>query len=289
MHVNALDAAAALAGIEGRAIHQCINGSVQIRVFHDIARILSAQFQPHAGKGSGSGFLHGTATCDRAGEIDEVERTGGNQLFACCVVEEQVLKHVSRHACFHEGAHHALTNQQCLSRMLDDDRIASHQRRSDRVDCRHVGVVPRRDDEDDAMRLALYAARKGGAPLDLDRRQRLCGHACDIVRALVETLELAAIANGAAHLPCQFRHDLVHHLVQARNALHHQLNAILQRALGPVLLRPARASDRFAGSFQRTGRTFGIDRTIYRRDTLDHCHDRFPVTLQRTTAAPPLP
>ena len=52
MDINPLDPAAALAGIEHRAVHQPLDRCVQIGVSADIARILAAQFQAQGHKGA---------------------------------------------------------------------------------------------------------------------------------------------------------------------------------------------------------------------------------------------
>ena len=48
----------------------------------------------------------------------------------------------------------ALADEQRLRGMLEDHRVAGHQRRHDGVDRGEIGIVPRRDDEHDAERLA---------------------------------------------------------------------------------------------------------------------------------------
>ncbi len=105
MHIDALDAAAALAGIVGRAVHQRIDGRIEIGVFHDIARILAAEFEAEAGEGAGRCALDRPAAFDRAGEIDEVEAAGRNQRRGRLMVEEDVLEDILRNAGLDEGLH----------------------------------------------------------------------------------------------------------------------------------------------------------------------------------------
>ncbi|MCY1239334.1 hypothetical protein D9M72_521250 [compost metagenome] len=131
------------------------------------------------------------------------------------MVEEDVLEDVGGNAGLDEGAHHALADEDRLTCMFDDDGVAGHQRRGDRVDRGHVRIVPRRDDEDDAMRLARDAALEAVALLDHQRLQRSGGDRGDIVRALVEAFELAAVAHRPAHLPGKLRHHLVDHFIEA--------------------------------------------------------------------------
>jgi hypothetical protein len=110
---------------------------------------------------------------------------------------------------------------------------------SDRIDRGHVGVVPRRDHEDDAMRLAQDPPLEGGAGLDDERRQRLPRDRGHVVRALVEAPELAAVLHRPAHLPGELGHDLLAHRVEPRDAREHERDALLERAPGPGLLRLA--------------------------------------------------
>ena len=57
MHIDALDAAAALPGIVGRAIHQRIDGGIEVGVLHDVARVLAAELEPDGGEGARGGAL----------------------------------------------------------------------------------------------------------------------------------------------------------------------------------------------------------------------------------------
>ncbi len=84
----------------------------------------------------------------------------------------------------------------------------------------------------------------------------------DIVGTLVEALELAAVAHRPAHLPGEFRHHLIDHLVEPRDALQHQLNALFQRPLRPGFLRLARARDHLRGRLQRHRRALGVNRAV---------------------------
>ncbi|MNK77639.1 hypothetical protein D3C87_972470 [compost metagenome] len=263
-------------GIIGRAVHQRIDGGVEIGILHHIAGVLAAEFKPEAGESAGGGALDGTTAFHRTGEVDEIEQTFGNQRRSRAVVEEDVDEDIFRHAGLYEGPHHPLAHQQRLRRMFDDNRISGHQGGGNGVDRRHVRIVPRRDDEDHAMRLTLDAAFEIAAFLDDERRQRIRRNGGDIIGALVEALELAAITNRTAHHMRQFRHDFRHHFIEARNTLQNQLNAVLKRTSRPVLLRLARFRNGGARRFQRHRLPLGINRAVDGRDILDHGHDVFP-------------
>jgi hypothetical protein len=70
--------------------------------------------------------------------------------------------------------------------MLQDHRVARHEPRDDRVDCREIGIVPRRDREDDAERVALYVAHEAILRTRIEVRQRLLGYRDHIPGALLE-------------------------------------------------------------------------------------------------------
>ena len=189
------------------------------------------------------------------------------------VVEEDVLEHVFGNARLDKRTHHALPDQDGLARMLDDHGIPRHQCGGDRVDRRHVGIVPGRDDEDDAMGDALDPALETGAVLDNDRRQRVGRNRRHIVGALVEATELAAVADRTSHLPGKLRHDLIDHLVQARNARKHKLDAVLDGPLGPALLRRTRTRNRRRSNSGIHRRALGINLPVHRGNALDHGHE----------------
>ncbi len=73
------------------------------------------------------------------------------------------------------------------------------------------GIVPRRDDEDDAVRLPLDTPLELLALLDHHWRQRLLGNPCHVAAALVDAAELAAIAHRTSHHVGEFDDDIVLH------------------------------------------------------------------------------
>ena len=120
--------------------------------------------------------------------------------------------------------------------MFEKHRVTGNQGRNDRVHCRHVGVIPGRNHQHGAMRLAPNVAVKGGTVFDLDGSQpffRQIGHHPG---TLVHAPELAAIAHGPPHLPGQFFHDVVIHVTQPGDAVANPLNPVRKRQGGPVRL-----------------------------------------------------
>jgi hypothetical protein len=73
MHIDALDAAAALPGIEEGTIDEVFDGVVELGVGADIGRILAAELEAERGEGAGSGAFDPAAALDRAGEVDVVD------------------------------------------------------------------------------------------------------------------------------------------------------------------------------------------------------------------------
>ena len=57
MHIDALDAAAALPGVEERAVDQVLDRMVELGVGAHIGRVLAAQFEPQRREGAGRGAL----------------------------------------------------------------------------------------------------------------------------------------------------------------------------------------------------------------------------------------
>ena len=101
-----------------------------------------------------------------------------------------------------EGLGEALADQQRLRGVLEDHRVAGHQRRHDGVDGGEVGIVPRRDDHDDAERLLLHVAAEAVLRVRRQHRgERLLGDLDHVLRAFLDAAELAAIAHRPAHLP----------------------------------------------------------------------------------------
>ena len=83
--IDALDAAAALAGIVEGAVDQILDRVIELGVGADIGRVLAAELEPERSEGAGSGALDGAAAGDRAGEIDVVDPARAEQLLGLLV------------------------------------------------------------------------------------------------------------------------------------------------------------------------------------------------------------
>ena len=73
MHVDALDAAAALAGIVEGAVDQVLDGVVELGVGADIGRVLAAELEAERREGPGRCALDLASAGDRAGEVGMVD------------------------------------------------------------------------------------------------------------------------------------------------------------------------------------------------------------------------
>ena len=120
VHIDALDAAAALAGIEEGAVDQVRDRVVELGVGQHIGRVLAAELQAERREGAGRRLLDRAAAGDRAGEVDVVDLAGADQLLGLRVVQDEVLEHALRQAGRVEAPGEALADQQRLRGVLED-------------------------------------------------------------------------------------------------------------------------------------------------------------------------
>ena len=274
MDIDPLDPAAALAGIVHRAVHQHVDGQVQVRIRADIAGVLAAQLQPQGGEGARRRALDRLPAPDRAGEVHEAEAARADQAFGRGVVQDDVLEHILGHACRMEGLGQTFAHQQGLAGVLQHHGIPRDQGGDQGVDRGQIGIVPGRDDEDDTHGFAGEVAAELVAVLDHFGRKRLGGDAGHIVGAGVHPAKLATIAGGAAHLPGDLFHHDIGHGVQLGNARFHQGDTLLQRAGGPGFLRSLGAGDDGLSSLGRERHPFGIDAAVDGGNQLNRFHLR---------------
>ena len=162
MHIDPLDAAAGLAGIEHGAVHKILDGVGQVGIGAHIGGIAAAELETQADEAIGRRLHDGVAGGDAAGEVHIVDPVGADQLQRVVVGHVQMLEQALGQAGFLEGGGEALGAERRLRRMLEDHRIAGHQRRHDAVDRGEIGIVPGRHDEDHAQRLAADEAGEAG-------------------------------------------------------------------------------------------------------------------------------
>jgi hypothetical protein len=104
-----------------------------------------------------------------------------------------------------EGFGVALGHERRLRRHLEDHAVAREERRHHRVHRSEPRIVPGRDNEHDAERLAADETPKAGFGLDLDIGEGALSRFTHMQSTFVEpALELArALADRAAHLPAE--------------------------------------------------------------------------------------
>ena len=211
------------------------------RVGADIGRVLAAEFEPDADEGPGRGALDLAPCLDRAGEGDMVDAARGDELGRLGMVEGQGLKQPRRQAGRVEGFLETIADQQGLRGVLEENRVARHQRGDDRIDGGEIGIVPGRDGQDKAERRALDRSLKALFLWELNVGERLVGDRDHIARPFGEASQLAAaVTHRAAHLDAEFRRDLGFHRQHRVDCGGAQPRPFVQRRMRPFALRGSR-------------------------------------------------
>src|ERR1700728_3620868 len=98
----------------------------------------------------------------------------------------QVLEDMVRHARTGKGLGKTLRAQRRLVGVLEHDRIAAKKRGPDRVHGCQIGIVPRRDDDDDPDRIALYLTFEPRLLRGNDGSERLWSDGDHVIGAFLE-------------------------------------------------------------------------------------------------------
>ena len=235
--VDALDAAAALPGVEEAAVDQVLHRVGQVGIGAHVGRVLATQLQADADEVAGGGAFHHPSTFHRAGEVDLLHLPGGDQRAGLAVVQHQVVEQPVRQAGAGEGLGEALADQQGLAGVLEQYGVTGHQRRDDGVHRRQVGIVPRRHHQHGAQRLAANEAAEAFLRFGHHVGQGAGGDADHVARALLEAAQLAGTeAHRAAHLPGQFGDYLVLHCQHGVHRLQAVAGALFEGQLAPGAL-----------------------------------------------------
>ena len=153
------------------------------------------------------------------------------------MIQKHVLKDIFGDTNRMKRLRHAFPHKWRLRGVFQHSRIACDQCGGNSVDRRHIGVIPRGHDQNDAVRHTFYHAAKRVAVLDLDIGQCILCDLGHITCAFVKPAEFPAIPHRAAHLMRNFRHDVVIHRANSSNTVLHKLNTLCQRSCRPVNLR----------------------------------------------------
>ena len=217
---------------------------------------------------------------------------GGDQLLRLRVAEHEVLEEPLRQAGLVGRRLKALADEKRLRGVLQEHGVAGHQRREDRVAGGEVRIVPRRDDEHDAERLALHvaaearaspSARAARAP---PRRSTPCSGRAP--RARPSRRHSGPAGPSARRAPARSRRSWR----AARRAWRAScLDALRDGHVRPLRLRRARARD--GGVERRVGRErpLGIDRAVDGGDDFDCLVTSFAsiCSVGEASVTPPLP
>ena len=269
LHVDAL-AAAGLPRVEERAVDEILDCLRQIGIGAHISRILAAELEPDAGKGAGRGLLDLLPAEHGARDVHLVDLPRRDDRRGRRMGQGQCLHEALRCAGPVEGLLETLADEQGLRRMFENHGVACHQGGHDRVDCGEIGIVPGRDDEHEAERLARHEAAELilGAGFDESERLRDRDH---MAGPLLEAAQLAcAVADRTAHLPSELGHDLVAHGKHGVDGREAEPGSLGDRRPPPVAPRGAGHRQRRFDLGAAVRLPLRIDASIDRRDATDH-------------------
>ena len=204
MDIDAFHGAAGLAGIEETAIDDVLDREGEIGIGAHIGRILAAELQRRRREIRRAGDRgHDVPPAGRrAGEADLVDEAGADDAVGDLMRHVHELEHVLPEPGLGEGGREMFRDQRRLARMLHDDGVAGEDRRQHGVERRHIGIVPGRQVEADAERLAADIPLEILLRPDIDVGEGGGRDVDHVARALLEAAHLAmAVADRPAHLP----------------------------------------------------------------------------------------
>ena len=240
VHIDALDAAAALPGIVEGAVDDIGDRIVEVGVGPHIGRVLAAEFEAERGEGSGRRALDRLAASDRAGEVHMIDAARGDEPGRPFMVERDGREQPFRQADAIHRLLESLADQKRLRRVLQQHGVAGEERGDDGIERRQIGVVPRRDHQHHARRRALdHAAEAGLLRRDIGF-QRFVGEFDQRFGALDEAAHFAAVTHRAPHLERKLWNDIVVHPLHGGDEIGHLRLAVGERDRRPFALRAAR-------------------------------------------------
>jgi hypothetical protein len=243
VHVDALDPAAGLPGVEEGAVRELLGGEGDVGVRPHVGRILAPELQPHADEALRGGPGHRTPRIDRAGKGDEVQLRRGDHALRIGMTRVHDLEHALRQVRDGKRLGEALGTQRRLGGVAQHDRVAGQQRRHDRVHGREIRVVPRCDREHHTERVAANETPKAFPGRGLDRRQGFLGDGAHVARPLLEPVHLSrAVGDGAPHLERDLLRDRVALRHERIDEGPDEVGPLGDRATAPVRLGRACAS-----------------------------------------------
>ncbi len=174
----------------------------------------------------------------RAGEGDEIDAVGLHELERLAVAEMQILEQALGQPGRLEGGGEALGAQRRLRRVLEQHRVAGHQRRHHRVHRGQVRIVPGRDDEDHAQRLAAHEAVKPLLGPGVDIGEHGGRDVYHVAGPLLEAADLSGrMGYRTSHLPADLGGDLAAVGYERVHGASEQRLTLADRHALPSLLR----------------------------------------------------
>ena len=182
VHVDPLDRAARLAGVEVGAVDQCRHGAFEVGVDAHVGRILATELEPDADEAFRRDSVDQVTDRHRTGEHHVVDALVADHRRDVLVVGVQDPQHTVGQARRGEALGEVLGHQRCLRGVLEHHAVAGEQRRHHRVHRADVRVVPRHQRQHRAHRAAtdetagrVIAARVEVGELTFGDRRHVAG------------------------------------------------------------------------------------------------------------------
>ena len=227
----------------------------EIRVGPHVGRVLAAELETHTDEALARGRLYRASALDgsREGHVGDarIRHHSRDGRMRRMHVREDARRQPRRGG----GGAQALGHQRRLVRVLEQHRIAREQRRDDGVHRRQPRVVPGREHEHEAERLAVDGAPKALLRARVEGAQRRLGEPAHGRGAVGEARELPRrIARGPAHLQRQLPRRVLGAGHHGRDEGAHLALALLEGEGPPgAKARPARREGRVELSVRSQG------------------------------------
>ncbi len=270
VHVDALDAAAALAGIEEAAVDEILDRVVELRIGAHVGRVLAAELEAGGDEAIGRRALDRVAALDRTRERHEVDAVGRDERLGVRVRNVQHLHHAFGQAGRGEALGEALGDERRLARMLEDHGIAGEDRGHQGVHRRQERVVPRRDHEHDAERLLPDETREALARARLHVGETIRRQRHHRLGALAHALHFRRrVAHRPAHLARELCADLLLPRQHRGDEAAADRDAARERHGAPRALGLTRGGEHNGDRGAARKRTPRDDAAVDRRDDFD--------------------
>ena len=182
------------------------------------------------------------------------------------MTEEKILEQSVGQARHPESLREPLPGDQRLRGVLEEHRIARHERWNDRVRCSEKRVIPRGDHQDQADGFVRNSPPDPFVGFDDFVGDSVFSERQHPVDALDEGSLLPAVAHRPPHLPREFGHDFGIESLHRVNKAGNYAAALRKWYSRPIALRTPGAGDENVELNIRMQRAPGIFASIDRRD-----------------------